>query len=177
MAINFQLTGGGKAAITGDLVLLGTEVNPVLKTLRQHGIEVTVLSAISPTASAGRSAKGGVMAGGIGRLVLLTLVFSGELGEGGGARGLGMAAPPSRQCRSPRTDEIEKSRNATSCSIWRPREGNKEAAFRELRYGVSWVIVRQAFSMLRRKSSYLHAMFANATSATKMAVARRITSR
>ena len=41
MAINFQPTGAGKAAITGDFVLLGTEVNPVLKTLRQHGIEVT----------------------------------------------------------------------------------------------------------------------------------------
>ena len=43
MAINFEPTGGGKAAITGDLVLLGSEVNPVLKTLRQHGIEVTAL--------------------------------------------------------------------------------------------------------------------------------------
>jgi biotin operon repressor len=43
IAINFQPTGGGKAAITGDFVLLGTEVNPVLKTLRQHGIEVTAL--------------------------------------------------------------------------------------------------------------------------------------
>jgi len=43
MAINFQPTGGGKAAITGDLVLLGSEVNPVLKTLRDHGIEVTAL--------------------------------------------------------------------------------------------------------------------------------------
>jgi hypothetical protein len=43
MAINFQPTGGGKAAITGDLVLLGTEVNPVLKTLRENGIEVTAL--------------------------------------------------------------------------------------------------------------------------------------
>lgn len=42
-AINFQPTGGGKAAITGDFVLLGTEVNPVMKTLRQHGIEVTAL--------------------------------------------------------------------------------------------------------------------------------------
>jgi hypothetical protein len=42
-AINFQPTGGGKAAITGDFVLLGSEVNPVLKTLRQHGIEVTAL--------------------------------------------------------------------------------------------------------------------------------------
>jgi hypothetical protein len=43
IAINFQPTGGGKAAITGDFVLLGKEVNPVLKTLRQHGIEVTAL--------------------------------------------------------------------------------------------------------------------------------------
>jgi hypothetical protein len=43
MAINFQPTGGAKAAITGDLVLLGSEVNPVLKTLRDHGIEVTAL--------------------------------------------------------------------------------------------------------------------------------------
>jgi hypothetical protein len=42
-AINFQPTGGGKAAITGDFVLLGPEVNPVLKTLRDHGIEVTAL--------------------------------------------------------------------------------------------------------------------------------------
>src|SRR5215469_4629466 len=42
-AINFQPTGGGKSAITGDFVLLGTEVNPVLKTLRDHGIEVTAL--------------------------------------------------------------------------------------------------------------------------------------
>src|SRR5882757_3895917 len=43
MAINFQPTGGGKAAITGDLVLLGKEVNPIVKTLRGHGIEVTAL--------------------------------------------------------------------------------------------------------------------------------------
>jgi hypothetical protein len=42
-ALNFQPTGGGKAAVTGDFVLLGSEVNPVLKTLRQHGIEVTAL--------------------------------------------------------------------------------------------------------------------------------------
>jgi hypothetical protein len=42
-AINFQPTGGGKAAITGDFVLLGSEVNPVLRALRQHGIEVTAL--------------------------------------------------------------------------------------------------------------------------------------
>ena len=42
-AINFEPTGGGKAAITGDFVMVGSEVNPVLRTLRQHGIEVTAL--------------------------------------------------------------------------------------------------------------------------------------
>ena len=42
-ALNFQPTGGGKAAITGDFVLLGAEVNPILRVLRQHGIEVTAL--------------------------------------------------------------------------------------------------------------------------------------
>ena len=42
-ALNFQPTGGGKAAITGDFVLLGSEVNPIIKALRQHGIEVTAL--------------------------------------------------------------------------------------------------------------------------------------
>jgi Domain of Unknown Function (DUF1259) len=43
IAINFQPTGSGKAAITGDFVLLGKEVNPVLKTMRENGIEVTAL--------------------------------------------------------------------------------------------------------------------------------------
>jgi len=43
IAINFQPTGGGKAAITGDFVLTNDEVNPVLKTLRANGIEVTAL--------------------------------------------------------------------------------------------------------------------------------------
>lgn len=42
-AINFQPTGGGKAAITGDFVLIASEVNPVIKTLRDNGIEVTAL--------------------------------------------------------------------------------------------------------------------------------------
>jgi len=42
-AINFQPTGDGKAAITGDFVLIGREVNPVLKALREHGIQVTAL--------------------------------------------------------------------------------------------------------------------------------------
>ena len=43
IAIGFQPTGGGKAAITGDFVLSGDEVNPVLRALRQNGIEVTAL--------------------------------------------------------------------------------------------------------------------------------------
>ena len=42
-ALNFQPTGGGKAAITGDFVLLGREVNPVIKALRENGIAVTAL--------------------------------------------------------------------------------------------------------------------------------------
>jgi Domain of Unknown Function (DUF1259) len=42
-ALNFQPTGGGKAAITGDFVLLGAEVNPVIQALRSNGIEVTAL--------------------------------------------------------------------------------------------------------------------------------------
>jgi hypothetical protein len=41
--LNFQPTGGGKAAITGDFVLLGSEVNPVIKALRQNGIQVTAV--------------------------------------------------------------------------------------------------------------------------------------
>ncbi|HEX8068825.1 MAG TPA: DUF1259 domain-containing protein [Pyrinomonadaceae bacterium] len=42
-AINFQPTGGGKAAVTGDFVLVAGEVNPVIKALRENGIEVTAL--------------------------------------------------------------------------------------------------------------------------------------
>jgi len=42
-AINFQPTGAGKAAITGDFVLIASEVNPVIKALRDNGIEVTAL--------------------------------------------------------------------------------------------------------------------------------------
>jgi uncharacterized protein DUF1259 len=41
--INFQPTGGGKAAITGDFVLTGDEVNPVIKALLSNGIEVTAV--------------------------------------------------------------------------------------------------------------------------------------
>lgn len=42
-AINFQPTGTGKAAITGDFVLLGREINPVLWALSQNGIQVTAI--------------------------------------------------------------------------------------------------------------------------------------
>src|SRR5436309_9318318 len=42
-AINFQPTGGGKAAITGDFVLIASEVNPVIRALRDNGIEITAL--------------------------------------------------------------------------------------------------------------------------------------
>jgi hypothetical protein len=42
-AINFQPTGGNKAAITGDFVLIATEVNPVIRALRENGIEVTAV--------------------------------------------------------------------------------------------------------------------------------------
>ena len=42
-AINFQPTGGGKAATAGDFVLTANEVNPVLRILHDNGIEVTAL--------------------------------------------------------------------------------------------------------------------------------------
>jgi hypothetical protein len=42
-AINFQSTGAGKAAVTGDFVLLGREVNQVLWTLEESGIQVTAI--------------------------------------------------------------------------------------------------------------------------------------
>ena len=42
-AINFQPSGNGRAAITGDFVLLGSEVNPVIAALRENGIQVTAL--------------------------------------------------------------------------------------------------------------------------------------
>jgi len=41
--LNFQPTGDGKAAITGDFVLRDKEVNPVARALRQHGIDVTAI--------------------------------------------------------------------------------------------------------------------------------------
>lgn len=42
-AINFQPTGDGKAAITGDMVAMAREVEPLLKALQTNGIEVTAL--------------------------------------------------------------------------------------------------------------------------------------
>jgi len=42
-AINFQPTGSGKAASTGDFVLIASEVGPVLRALRAGGVEVTAL--------------------------------------------------------------------------------------------------------------------------------------
>src|SRR5207245_3205922 len=42
-AINFQPTGPGRAAITGDFVLLGSEVKPVIRALRDNGIAIPAL--------------------------------------------------------------------------------------------------------------------------------------
>ena len=42
-AINFQPTGNGRAAITGDLVVIASEVNPVIRALQAGGIVVTAL--------------------------------------------------------------------------------------------------------------------------------------
>jgi hypothetical protein len=41
--MNFQPTGDGKAAITGDFVLIDKEVNAVARALMQHGIDVTAI--------------------------------------------------------------------------------------------------------------------------------------
>ena len=43
MPFNFQDLGNGQAAITGDFVLIASEVNPVASALRKNGIEVTAL--------------------------------------------------------------------------------------------------------------------------------------
>jgi Domain of Unknown Function (DUF1259) len=43
IAINFQPIGGGKAAITGDFVVTAEEVNPMIRALRENGIEVTAI--------------------------------------------------------------------------------------------------------------------------------------
>lgn len=41
--INFQPTEGGRAAVTGDFVLLGTEVDQVMRALNENGIDPTSL--------------------------------------------------------------------------------------------------------------------------------------
>jgi Domain of Unknown Function (DUF1259) len=41
--MNFQPTADGKAAITGDFVLIDKEVNAVARTLIEHGIDVTAI--------------------------------------------------------------------------------------------------------------------------------------
>jgi hypothetical protein len=43
IGVNFQPTGGGNAAITGDFVLTNDEVNPVIRALRGNGIDVTAV--------------------------------------------------------------------------------------------------------------------------------------
>jgi hypothetical protein len=42
-AVNFQPTGSGKAAITGDFLVTGNEVNPLIRALRAGDIEVTAI--------------------------------------------------------------------------------------------------------------------------------------
>ena len=42
-AVNFQPTGNGKAAITGDFLVTGDEVNPLIRELRAGDIEVTAI--------------------------------------------------------------------------------------------------------------------------------------
>jgi Domain of Unknown Function (DUF1259) len=41
--LGFQSLGSSKAAATGDIAMIGSEVNPVIWTLRDNGIEVTAL--------------------------------------------------------------------------------------------------------------------------------------
>jgi hypothetical protein len=42
-AINFQPTAANTGSITGDFVLMGSEVNPVAQALRANGIEITAM--------------------------------------------------------------------------------------------------------------------------------------
>lgn len=43
IAMNFQLASENRVASTGDFVLIADEVNPVIKELQSHGIDVTAL--------------------------------------------------------------------------------------------------------------------------------------
>jgi hypothetical protein len=42
-AINFQPTGGSKAAIAGDFVVTAEELNPMIRALRENGIDVVAI--------------------------------------------------------------------------------------------------------------------------------------
>jgi hypothetical protein len=42
-AVNFQPLGEGRAAITGDFVMIATEVNPVIRALQKGGVRVTAI--------------------------------------------------------------------------------------------------------------------------------------
>jgi hypothetical protein len=42
-AINFQPLGEGRAAITGDFVMIASEVNPVIRALQKGGVRVTAI--------------------------------------------------------------------------------------------------------------------------------------
>jgi hypothetical protein len=42
-AVNYQPTGNGKAAITGDFLVTGNEVNPLIRALRAGDIAVTAI--------------------------------------------------------------------------------------------------------------------------------------
>jgi biotin operon repressor len=42
-AMSFQSAGNGRVAATGDFVMIGDEVNPVARALRQHGIAISAL--------------------------------------------------------------------------------------------------------------------------------------
>lgn len=42
-AINFEPTGAGNAAITGDFVMKANEVNEAIRVLRANGIAITAL--------------------------------------------------------------------------------------------------------------------------------------
>ena len=43
IGVNFQPTGDGRAAITGDFVALESEVQPLIKALRDNGVQVTAI--------------------------------------------------------------------------------------------------------------------------------------
>jgi hypothetical protein len=43
ISLNFQPLGGGRAAATGDIALIASEVNPIIRTLRTGDIAVTAL--------------------------------------------------------------------------------------------------------------------------------------